>query len=162
MFTKLRQKNYVTILNCVLFSLLMMLAACGEKKPTPPPLPTPTVQVAPPSVSVTQQAAKVVVNNPNNAQQQNSRLDKKVYDVLRYITANGRAPEGYVGGREFQNRERRLPRSDTQGKPIKYQEWDVNPKIRGVNRGAERLVTGSNGKAYYTNDHYRTFQEINL
>ena len=32
----------------------------------------------------------------------------------------------------------RLPRRDKRGKSIKYQEWDVNPKIQGKNRGAER------------------------
>ncbi len=44
--------------------------------------------------------------------------------------------------------------------PITYQEWDVNRKVSGVNRGAERLITGSDGSAYYTSDHYRTFTKI--
>jgi ribonuclease T1 len=162
MFTKFWQKNYVTILNCVIVAVYLVLGACGEKKATPVTKPTPTVQVMPPSVSEPQKTKTAVLTTQNANNQSNSRIDKKVYDVLKYIKANGRAPEGYVGGRDFQNRERRLPRSDTQGKPIKYQEWDVNPKVRGVNRGAERLVTGSDGKAYYTNDHYRTFQEIKL
>ena len=43
---------------------------------------------------------------------------------------------------------------------IAYQEWDVNPKVEGVNRGTERLVTGSDGSAYVTADHYRTFTKI--
>jgi ribonuclease T1 len=30
----------------------------------------------------------------------------------------------------------------------------------GTNRGAERLVTGSDGSAYYTSDHYQTFRRI--
>ena len=42
----------------------------------------------------------------------------------------------------------------------RHQEFDVNPYQRGVNRGAERLVVGSDGRAYYTSDHYRTFTEI--
>ncbi|MGO9868230.1 MAG: ribonuclease domain-containing protein [Rhodomicrobium sp.] len=41
-----------------------------------------------------------------------------------------------------------------------YQEWDVNPRVPGVNRGAQRLVTGSDGSAYYTDDHYKTFTQI--
>ena len=62
---------------------------------------------------------------------------------------------GYIGGRDFQNRERRLPRG-------RYREYDVNPKIRGRARDAERLVIEQRtGKAYYSGDHYRTFIPLN-
>jgi ribonuclease T1 len=62
---------------------------------------------------------------------------------------------GYVGGRFFRNRERRLP-------PGRYREYDVNPKVPGRHRGAERLVIEQRtGKAYYTDDHYRTFTPMN-
>jgi len=84
--------------------------------------------------------------------------------VLRYIDEHHRAPEGYEGGREFHNAgasgHRGLAQTDANGKAITYREWDVNPKERGVNRGAERLVTGSDGSAYYTDDHYRTFDKV--
>ena len=50
--------------------------------------------------------------------------------------------------------------TDENGRRIKYREWDVNPLRPGVNRGAERLVTGSDGTAYYTDDHYATFKKI--
>jgi guanyl-specific ribonuclease Sa len=33
----------------------------------------------------------------------------------------------------------------------------VDPYIKGLDRGGERLVTGSDGSAYYTTDHYDTF-----
>jgi guanyl-specific ribonuclease Sa len=87
-------------------------------------------------------------------------IPAKVYKVLKHIRENGEAPEGYVGGRVFQNRERNLASKDKNGQKIKYQEWDVNPKKRGKNRGAERLVTGSDGSAWYTNDHYQSFIEV--
>ena len=80
--------------------------------------------------------------------------------MLTYIRANGRAMDGYVGGRRFGNFENHLPRSSPDGKPINYQEWDVNPKISGKNRGTERLITGSDNRAWYTNDHYNTFTEV--
>lgn len=83
-----------------------------------------------------------------------------VLQVLDYVQKNGRAPEGYVGGREFQNREKRLPGDDAGGRNIRYREWDVHPKEDGKNRGAERLVTGSDQSAWYTKDHYKTFQKI--
>ena len=41
-----------------------------------------------------------------------------------------------------------------------YKECDVNPHTKGVNSGAERIVTGSDGRAYCTKDHYKTFEEI--
>ena len=87
-------------------------------------------------------------------------IPAKVYTALAYIRANGRAPEGYVGGRRFGNFENHLPRQSTDGKSINYQEWDVNPKVQGQNRGAERLITGSDGRAYYTSDHYNSFTEL--
>ncbi|MDB5311728.1 MAG: guanine-specific ribonuclease [Gemmataceae bacterium] len=87
-------------------------------------------------------------------------IPEKVVKVLRYIDEHHRPPEGHEGGRIFRNAEERLPRTDAGGKPITYREWDVDPKVPGVNRGPERLVTGSDGSAYYTPDHYRTFRKI--
>lgn len=87
-------------------------------------------------------------------------IPQKVYEVLKYIKANHRAMPGYVGGRVFSNREKIVPQFDETGKPIEYQEWDVNPKVQGQNRGAERILTGSDGRAWYTNDHYKSFKEI--
>jgi guanyl-specific ribonuclease Sa len=87
-------------------------------------------------------------------------VPSKVARVLHDIDTGHKAPPGYEGGRTFHNEEKRLPQKDKKGNAISYQEWDVNPKVQGVNRGAERLVTGSDGSAYYTNDHYRTFTKI--
>ncbi|MBL8036248.1 MAG: hypothetical protein JSS38_04325 [Nitrospira sp.] len=80
----------------------------------------------------------------------------KAYDLLTQLEKRGGLPlPGYVGGRDFQNRERRLP-------PGRYREYDVNPKIRGRGRDAERIVIERRtGKAYYTGDHYRTFVPLN-
>ncbi|GAC1424600.1 MAG: hypothetical protein NVSMB7_00630 [Chitinophagaceae bacterium] len=94
-----------------------------------------------------------------NSKHDNS-IPQKIYDVLKYIRANNQAMPGYVGGRIFSNREEILPREDNRGNPILYHEWDVNPKIEGQNRGAERLITGSDGRAWYTHDHYQSFKEI--
>ncbi len=98
------------------------------------------------------------INNPNN--NDHSAIPRKVYDVLKYIRANHHAMPGYVGGRVFSNREKIVPQFDENGNRIFYQEWDVNPKIDGQNRGTERMVTGSDGRAWYTDDHYQSFKEI--
>jgi RHS repeat-associated protein len=81
-------------------------------------------------------------------------------ETLESIDKNGSAPNGQQGGSTFENREGRLPQNDANGKPIQYKEWDTSPKQPGANRGAERVVTGSDGSAYYTSDHYLTFTKV--
>jgi len=38
-----------------------------------------------------------------------------------------------------------------------YREYDIYPRIRGINRGGERIVIGGDGSGWYTSDHYMTF-----
>lgn len=86
------------------------------------------------------------------------------YDTLAEIDA-GRWPgsanaPGTKGGDQWMNRAGTLPKTDSSGKGIGYREWDVNPKKAGQSRDAERIVTGSDGSAYYTGDHYKTFTRM--
>ena len=80
------------------------------------------------------------------------------------LNETGSAPHGFKGGRAFLNDGRKgvevLPRVDLKGNYITYREWDVNSFQKGISRGAERLVTGSDGSAFYTKDHYNTFVRI--
>ncbi|WP_343385453.1 ribonuclease domain-containing protein [Candidatus Amarobacter glycogenicus] len=66
----------------------------------------------------------------------------------------------YAGGRVFNNDAMpdgaRLPHVAGQT----YQEWDTIPCLAGQGRGADRIVTSSDGTAYYTNDHYKNFTEL--
>jgi guanyl-specific ribonuclease Sa len=80
--------------------------------------------------------------------------------TLAYVRAHHQAPPGYEGGRRFGNYERRLPERDASNHRIDYQEWDVHPHLERRNRGAERLITGSDGRAWFTADHYATFVEV--
>lgn len=86
---------------------------------------------------------------------ENQEIPVYVIETLSYIRKNKRPQHGFVGGRKFNNREKRLPIFED-GKKIFYQEWDVKRKIKGKNRGPERLIT-SKHTAYYTPDHYNTF-----
>jgi guanyl-specific ribonuclease Sa len=81
---------------------------------------------------------------------------QKAYDLLEKIQErHGEPLPGYVGGRGFMNREHKLP-------PGSYREYDVNRKIPGRSRDAERIVIEhKTGKAYYTGDHYHTFVPLN-
>ncbi len=91
-------------------------------------------------------------------------IPHKVLEVLSRIDAAGAAPSGFKGGGRFLNDGRgsaqALPRTDGAGSAITYREWDVNPYKPGVDRGVERLVTGSDGSAWYTNDHYNSFIRV--
>ncbi len=78
---------------------------------------------------------------------------KDVADQVK--SRNGTPPDGYKGGKVYENQPRgtgqKLPEGPT------YKEYDVHPNISGQNRGAERIVIGSDGSMWYTNDHYETF-----
>jgi dienelactone hydrolase len=87
-------------------------------------------------------------------------VPEKALKVLEHVDKHAAPMDGYEGGRSFGNFERRLPQTDDKGRRIKYREWDVNPLRPGVNRGPERLITGSDGSAHYTDDHYATFKKI--
>jgi dienelactone hydrolase len=87
-------------------------------------------------------------------------IPAKVLTVLEHVDKAGEPMDGYEGGRTFGNFERRLRSTDEKGRRIKYREWDVNPLRSGVNRGAERMITGSDGSAHYSDDHYATFKKI--
>lgn len=87
-------------------------------------------------------------------------IPQQAIKVLKFVRENGRPLNGYVGGKKFGNYEGLLPKKNQYNQNIHYREWDIYPKIEGKNRGAERLVTGSDKKAYYTKNHYQSFVEI--
>jgi len=128
----------------VALAALLAPVACGPQGSAPPQAPVPVQG----QVQGQMQAA------PQDA------VPAQARETLAYVRQHGYAPPGVVGGRIFGNYEGELPRYDARRRRIEYREWDVHPKAEGRNRGAERLVTGSDGRAWYTADHYRTFIEV--
>jgi ribonuclease T1 len=124
--------------------------AGSSYEPPIPPASGPSVQSAGPALHN--------ATPPLNRQVHRAARDplQKAKDLLKAIQQHGgNALPGYVGGRVFQNRERRLPSGH-------YREYDVNPKVRGRSRDAERIVIEQDtGGAYYTGNHYRTFIPLN-
>ncbi len=100
------------------------------------------------------------IKNRKNEKIGQIEIPVKVFEILNYISEHQSPPDGYVGGRMFKNLEGLLPKTSEQNKKIIYKEWDVNPKMKGKNRGSQRLVTSDNGNAYYSNDHYKSFNKI--
>lgn len=64
------------------------------------------------------------------------------------------APGMSIGGDRFGNYEGSLPEADGR----KYFECDVN--YAGGYRGAERIIFSNDGLIFYTNDHYKTFEQL--
>ncbi|NUF26964.1 VENN motif pre-toxin domain-containing protein [Gilliamella sp. ESL0254] len=92
---------------------------------------------------------------PNNVKNTFSQYEKNGWNG----NFNGQTP-GTNAGRIFKNSDNQLPKVDSNGNPITYREFDVNNRIQGQARDAERFVRGSNGSVYYTNNHYQTFIKI--
>jgi len=44
--------------------------------------------------------------------------------------------------------------------PERLREFDIRPYTAGKNRGAERIVVGSDGRAWYTDNHYKSFLQM--
>lgn len=138
----MKQKSFLSAI--ILFVVCLLVICCNQNQNS-------TKNIRQPGLGV--------VTKPAEANQ-NPAIPAKVYEVYSYIKLHHQAPEGYVGGRRFGNYEKRLPQTDGSGRKINYQEWDVNPHLQNKNRGAERIITGSDGRAYYTSDHYQSFTEI--
>ena len=90
----------------------------------------------------------------------NNIVPDKAIDIAHKIKSNNGIPlKGYKGRRIYKN----IPLEDGAQKlpdGINYKEYDINPYIKGQNRGAERIVIGDDGSVWYTNDHYYTFIQI--
>jgi ribonuclease T1 len=77
-----------------------------------------------------------------------------IQQTLALIDAGGPFPYRQ-DGTVFSNREHLLP-AEAHGY---YHEYTV-PTPGSPDRGARRIVMGSQGEAYYTDDHYRSFWRI--
>ncbi len=72
----------------------------------------------------------------------------------RYRYVSDVAPGMSIGGDHFGNYERILP----VGKGIRYYEADCY--YTGGKRNAFRIIYSSDGRVWYTEDHYNTFTEL--
>ena len=141
----------LVVLGGLLFGGLTGYPNAGSSfEPTVPSASVPSVQPAGPALH----DATPPLDRPLHRAAKNPL--QKAKDLRGAIQQHeGKALPGYIGGRAFQNRERRLPRGH-------YREYDVNPQLRGRSRDAERIVIEQDtGRAYYTDDHYQTFMPLN-
>ncbi|MGC8230258.1 ribonuclease domain-containing protein [Pseudobacillus badius] len=85
-------------------------------------------------------------------------VNRNAYKVNNKVAKNkGKPLKGYKGG-TFVNRKNQLPTN------ARYTEHDIYPLSKswgkGKKRGKQRIVRGSDGKVYYTKNHYKTFIRI--
>ena len=83
------------------------------------------------------------------------RGDVDLAETLARIDRGEKLSQYRHDGIEFQNREERLPK-----KPAGYyHEWvHPTPGLKGP--GPQRVVTGKNGDAHYSHDHYQSFRQV--
>ncbi|MFI1399795.1 putative T7SS-secreted protein [Streptomyces sp. NPDC020681] len=79
------------------------------------------------------------------------------------VEAQGAGPQlmGPSVPRPFENSGKnggyQLPEFDSSGNPVRYTEWGTVQSAQNPKWGGERIVTGSDGSAYYTPTHYQTY-----
>ena len=78
----------------------------------------------------------------------------KAKEIARQVKENnGAQPKGYKNI-PLEEGAQKLPEG------VNYREYDINPYVKGQNRGPERIVIGDDNSVWYTNDHYYTFTRI--
>lgn len=127
-------------------------AATATVAPKPTDAPTPTANAPPTDTSPTDaRPAQRASDLPTIAY---AELPPEAHDTIRLIDQGGPFPFRQ-DGTTFQNRERLLPIRPSGY----YREYTViTPGAK--NRAARRIVGGSDGELYYTEDHYSSFREI--
>ncbi|KXP12121.1 ribonuclease domain-containing protein [Tsukamurella pseudospumae] len=137
------------------------LVACGKSSAQPGATAAPVASSS--TVKGSTVTAKPGPARSSAGAPSNSAVPQRVLATLARIDAGTWPPKdgsGTQGGRNFGNFENRLPKTDSKGKAAKYTEWDINIKKSGRGRDAERIITGADGGAWYTLDHYETFTRI--
>ncbi len=131
-----------------LVAVVVLFAACAHSVPqTQAPTATPVGSAAAPSTPAIDPVSGLPFVNLAD-------LPPEAGDTLSLIQTDGPFPYSQDGV-VFQNREGILPDEPTGY----YHEYTVKTPA-SPDRGARRIVTGSDGAMYYTGDHYDTFERI--
>ena len=149
-----------------------------EKAPeSPPPAPEPDETEAP--LEEAEPEPEEAPEEPGLTVTEDGWYNTKD-EVALYIHLYNRLPENYVtknqaeqkgwqggsvekytgegtaiGGNRFGNYEGLLPKA----KGRSYTECDINT-VGKKSRGAERIIFSNDGLVYYTNDHYKSFEQL--
>ncbi len=148
-------KKYLKILGIIFFSIILIISSSGCLNDSTVP--------------------SEKINTTTDMNEDGSYYSKE--DVAKYIKTYNHLPPNYItksearkfgwsggplekyapgkriGGDIFTNRQKVLPNGD-------YYECDITDNDSNT-RGAKRIVYSTDGRVYYTENHYKTFVELN-
>jgi guanyl-specific ribonuclease Sa len=105
------------------------------------------------------------LNTPTTVQMEKPSSKSAALALTKDNISSKKGKQLPVGQRHFQIHGgvevRSLMYKNVDHSAITFMEYDVNPKKEGENRDSERIVVGSDGRIFYTADHYQSFEEIN-
>lgn len=153
----------------LVFVLILVLASCGKAQP---------VEAGTNTAPVSAQSGADRENEKTSVTEDGEYSSRE--EVAEYIHLFGRLPSNYItkkeaeklgwdnragnlwdvapgksiGGSHFGNYEGSLP--DKKGR--KYFECDID--YEGGYRGAKRIIYSNDGLVFYTEDHYKTFEQL--
>ncbi len=148
-----RFRRFAVVL-VILSMMLFLLVGCGSKSEQPAPQPT-------------QQTETVIDEDGSYTSKEDVALYLHTYEKLpsNFITKKEAkslgweggsleeyAPGKCIGGDRFGNYEGVLPDGS-------YHECDIGT-LGKSSRGAKRIVYSDDGRIYYTDDHYETFEQL--
>ena len=163
-------------LAALLLAGLLVLAGCGQPETVPGGVPAPTEFLK----VVTAEPAGAPEAEAADPPEEEAGPVTEPQAIADYLFKHGELPENFItkeeaqdlgwdssrnyvsdvapgksiGGDRFGNYEGQLPKA----KGRKFFECDAN--YTGGKRGAERIVYSSDGRVWYTKDHYGTFEEL--
>lgn len=94
-----------------------------------------------------------------------ANIQNSANETLSYIN-RGTTPPGADGNRKrkwgstYDNRNSVRPTKDINGNNITYKEYDIPNMRDSLGAGTDRIVIGSDGRRYYTGNHYDGFARI--
>lgn len=162
------------IILAVLSTLLLLSGGCSKKDNA---TSTPSDTAAAAETAVTNAASEDETEDGAALDESGSYTSKE--DVALYIYTYGKLPENFItkkeakklgwdggslepyapgmaiGGDRFGNYEGLLPEEDG----VTYTECDIDT-VGAKSRGAKRIVFSNTGNIYYTEDHYKTFEQL--
>ena len=163
-------------LAALLLAGLLVLAGCGQPETVPGGVPAPTEFLK----VVTAEPAGAPKAETTDPPAEEAGPVTEPQAIADYLFKHGELPENFItkeeaqdlgwdssrnyvsdvapgksiGGDRFGNYEGQLPKA----RGRKFFECDAN--YTGGKRGPERIVYSSDGRVWYTKDHYGTFEEL--
>ena len=155
-------KRKTALLAALLLTVILLLMGCGQTERMATANPTEALTLVTPAP--TEQAGPIIEPQAiadylfEHGELPENFITKEEAQALGWDSSRNYvsdvAPGKSLGGTYFGNYERKLPKA----KGRVYHECDCN--YTGGKRGAERIVYSSDGRVWYTADHYETFTEL--